>query len=89
MLIELIAFLILGYITGRIGDYFAGHWNFFHHWVYGIILLIIGIFYRNNFFLVYSASFGVGLIISDLDDLLHLRIYGPDKKKEKKFWGFN
>jgi hypothetical protein len=73
----------VGYLIGRIGDYFAGHWNFFHHWIYGVILLFFGVFN------IYILFFGAGLIISDLNDMLHFRIFGPDEKKEKKFWGFD
>jgi hypothetical protein len=79
----------LGYLIGRIGDYFAGHWNFFHHWVYGAIMVIVGIIYWANPLFIYLAFFGVGSIISDFEDLLHFRIYGPDVKDRKKFWAFD
>ena len=89
MIIEIILFLFLGYLIGRIGDYFAGHWNFFHHWIYGIVLMIVGLVYINKTLLFYAYEFGLGLIISDLDNLLHFRVYGPDKKKARRFWGFD
>jgi hypothetical protein len=89
MIIEVFICIFLGYIIGRIGDYFAGHWDFFHHWIYGAILLIVGLIYNENKLLFYLCFFGLGLIISDLDDLLHFRFYGPDEKKDKRFWGFD
>ena len=73
-----------GYILGRIGDYFAGHWDFFHHWIYGFLFVVMG-FLSSPYFIY----FGVGLIISDFKDLLHFRIYGPDVKTKKNFWGFD
>lgn len=74
----------LGYIIGRIGDYYAGHWDFFHHWIYGAILFIFG-----SFIHPYFCYFGIGLIISDMKDFINLEIYGPDRKTTKNFWGFD
>lgn len=79
-----IAIAFSGYIIGRIGDYYAGHWDFFHHWIYGFIFVIIGGFTYPLF-----CYFGIGLIISDMKDFTNLEIYGPDKKTIKKFWGFD
>ena len=79
-----IAAAFLGYLIGRIGDYYAGHWDFFHHWIYGIILMCIGVF--TNIFIL---SFGLGLFISDFKDFYNCKIYGPDKKTIKRFWGFD
>jgi hypothetical protein len=89
MILEILFLAFIGYIVGRIGDYFAGHWDFFHHWVYGAILLVIALLFNYNLYLFYLGFFGLGLIISDFDDLLHLRIYGPDKKISNRFWGFD
>lgn len=79
-----IAIAFSGYIIGRIGDYYAGHWDFFHHWIYGVIFMIAGMF-TNPF----VWCFGFGLFVSDFKDFWHFRIYGPDKKTIKKFWGFD
>ena len=89
MLIEILISIFLGFIIGRLGDYLAGHWNFFHHWVYGVILIIFGIIYRTNYVFLYFGGFGLGLLVSDFEDLLAFRIYGPDKKKTKRFWSFD
>ena len=58
-----IAIAFIGYIIGRIGDYYAGHWDFFHHWIYGFIFVIIG-----GFTNPYFCYFGIGLIISDMKE---------------------
>jgi len=80
---EIVAAFI-GYIIGRIGDYYAGHWDFFHHWIYGVILMCIGIFTN-----IFVWSFGLGLFISDFKDFYNCKIYGPDRKTIKRFWGFD
>lgn len=73
-----------GYLIGRIGDWYAGHFDFFHHWIYGFIFIIIGVFTHD-----YFCYFGIGLVISDMKDFINLEIYGPDKKTKKNFWGFD
>ena len=73
-----------GYIIGRIGDWYAGHWDFFHHWIYGIFFIFFGILYG-----FYFSAFGIGLVISDLKDMLQFKIFGPDEKNIKKFWGID
>lgn len=78
----LIAVCFVGYIIGRAGDWYAGHWDFFHHWIYGIILMLIGFFIND-----YLFYFGLGLVISDFKDLLNLEFFGPDKKDKKTILG--
>ena len=73
-----------GYIVGRIGDWYGGHLNFFHHWVYGIILIIAGLLIHD-----YVILFGIGLFISDFKDFYNFEFYGPDKKIKKRFWWFD
>jgi putative Mn2+ efflux pump MntP len=46
--------LFLGFAIGRFGDKFFGYTKLPHHWIYGVILL----------------GLGVGLFISDLNDFL-------------------
>jgi hypothetical protein len=84
MILDLILIAFIGYLIGRIGDYFAGHWDFFHHWIYGILFIIIGIIFE-----VYFISFGIGLIVSDLKDMLCFKVFGPDEKTIKRFWGID
>jgi ABC-type dipeptide/oligopeptide/nickel transport system permease subunit len=79
-----IIIFIAGYLIGRIGDYYAGHWDFFHHWIYGVILIIPGILLHD-----YFIWFGIGLIISDLKDMVEFKVFGPDEKEIKRFWGID
>lgn len=82
--IKIILVCFIGYLTGRIGDYFAGHWDFFHHWIYGIFFVLIGILYG-----FYFSFFGIGLIISDFKDMINFKVFGPDEKTIKNFWGID
>lgn len=89
MMLEIAISVFLGYILGRIGDRLAGHWDFIHHWVWGVFCIVFGIFFRTNAFFFYVGFLGIGLVISDLNDLLHFRLYWPDEKANKSFWGFD
>ncbi len=88
----LFSFCLIGYLIGRIGHYYYGHkYDFLHHWIYGIILVIVGILAdfeksSTSFLLV---SFGFGLFISDFKDFKNLKFYGRDTHPEKKFLGFD
>jgi hypothetical protein len=83
----------LGYIIGRLGDYYFNFWlkdpNWTpHHWIYGLILMIAGpLLFRNNLGL-WMFSFGAGLFVSDLKDFLDLKFIGKDgkNKDQRKFW---
>ena len=76
----------IGFAIGRFGDKYGGHLNAPHHWIYGLILIIIGIIHVNNQIGILSLSFGIGNFISDLDDFLHMRIWGIVEPHEWKFW---
>jgi len=80
----LIAFI--GFGIGRLSDKLGGHLNTPHHWIYGLILIVVGIIYINNLMGILSLSFGIGHFTSDLDDFLHMRIWGVDEPHEWKFW---
>lgn len=84
-IISIISFL-LAFAIGRFGDKFGGHLNAPHHWIYGLLLMIAGTILQNRIIAIISISFGLGLFISDLDDFLHLRIWGVDKPHKWKFW---
>ena len=75
-----------GFALGRFGDKYGGHLNTPHHWIWGIILIVLGIVYINTPLGIISLSFGAGHFISDLDDFLHLRLWGVDKPHEWGFW---
>lgn len=79
-----------GYILGRLGHKYGGHWRYVpHHWIYGILLIIIGAIYYQYPIALYLVSVGVGVAISDLYDLLHFRIHIPDQDPQKTFFGFD
>jgi len=83
----LITGLFVGFALGRFGDKLGGHLNTFHHWIWGILFIIGGVYFYSVAILgVLAFSFGVGLVISDFDDLLHFRVYGVDEPHEWKFW---
>ena len=83
----------LGYIIGRLGDYYFVFWMKDpewapHHWIYGLILTIIGFFLLNNIWGMWIFFFGIGLFVSDLKDFLDFKFIGADKKKksQRRFW---
>ncbi|MCD4705289.1 hypothetical protein K8R66_04420 [bacterium] len=77
---------LIGFAIGRLGDKYGGHLNAPHHWIYGLVLVIVGVVYVNNWVGILSVSFGIGHFISDFDDFLHMRIWGVDEPHEWKFW---
>jgi hypothetical protein len=77
---------LIGFGVGRIGDKHGGHVNSPHHWIYGLVLAVAGIFFMENPLGFISLTFGVGLFVSDLRDFLHLRFYGVDEPHEWRFW---
>ncbi len=86
----------VGYVIGRWGDYYLNFWvgdrAWFNclpdHWIYGLILMILGLTLLKKDGGLYFFSFGTGLFISDLKDFLNLKFYGPDNKdkSQRKFW---
>jgi len=79
-------FIFLGFIIGRIGHVFGGSLNAPHHWIYGVIFVIIGIIFRKKSWGIIVLVFGAGLFVSDLRDFLMLKFYGPDVPGPKSFW---
>ncbi|MFA6190314.1 MAG: hypothetical protein WC711_02240 [Candidatus Staskawiczbacteria bacterium] len=92
-LVIVLASGFLGYIIGRLGHYYVNFWigdpNWApDHWIYGLILMIIGLaFFSDNIELL-IFSFGAGVLISDLRDFCKLKFYGSDNetKESRKFW---
>lgn len=76
----------IGFAIGRLGDKWAGHLNTPHHWIFGLVLIIVGIIFIDNWIGILFLSFGIGHFISDLNDFLHMRIWGVDEPHEWKFW---
>ena len=92
----LIYFIVvfMGYIVGRWAHYCLNVWLKNpswapHHWIYGLILMIVGLIFYREFIGLLVFSFGLGHFISDLKDFLQLEFIGADKEGEKKFWGIN
>lgn len=96
IILSIFIFLIstfIGYVIGRWGDNYLNFWIrdpkwIPDHWIYGLIIMIIGVFLLKNNLELWVFSFGLGLFISDLKDFLHLKFYGSDNKDRNKvkFW---
>ncbi len=96
LIISLVIIIIsafLGYIIGRIGDYYINFWikdpNWVpDHWTYGLIMMIGSIILLDGNWEMIIFSFGAGVLISDLKDFLKLKLYGSDNKtkESRKFW---
>lgn len=85
---------LIGYLIGRWSHCYLNVWVKNpswppHHWIYGAILMIIGLIFYREFIGLIVFSFGLGHFISDLKDFLELRFIGADEEGEKKFWGID
>ncbi len=85
---------LIGYLLGRWSHYYLNMklnnptWAP-HHWIYGVMLMLLGLFFYQHLLGQLSFSFGIGHFISDLKDFLQLKFIGPDEEGEKKFWGID
>jgi len=95
MILQILFFLALvfiGYVIGRWSDSYLNIWMgdpFWapHHWIYGIILIIAGLFFLEDYFLgIFLFSLGLGHFISDLNDFMDLKVFGSDGKDKMRFW---
>jgi|AntAceMinimDraft_6_1070360.scaffolds.fasta_scaffold35080_2 hypothetical protein len=84
----------LGYLSGRIGHYWLNPlcnnpaWAP-HHWIYGLLLIALGI-QVGGFVGLLVVAFGLGCFISDLTDFLNGEVIGPDDDTlPPKFWGID
>lgn len=94
--ISIIYFLLsgfAGYVIGRWADNYLNFWigdphYLPDHWIYGLILMIVGPLLFATFFGWLVFAFGAGHFISDLKDFLNLKFYGSDNKDKTKvrFW---
>ena len=78
--------IFIGFAVGRLGDKWGGHLNAPHHWIYGLILIILGVIYLNSYLGIVLLSLGLGHFTSDFDDFLHMKIWGVDEPHKWKFW---
>jgi len=76
----------LGYAIGRIGSILWGYMDIMHHWVPAIFIIGISPFLQKHWWWVLVLAFGIGFLISDLDDFINLRFWGVDTA-EPRFWG--
>jgi hypothetical protein len=84
-----LAFTFIGYIIGRSGHMIGGSLPALHHWIYGIALIVAGLFFERKKWGIPLLFFGLGLFISDANDFFHVRIYGADVVTEYKFWNID
>ena len=96
LILSIINFIVsafLGYLIGRWGDHYFNFWIgdpswLPHHWIYGLIIIIVGLFLFESNLGIWIFSFGIGLFISDLQDFSDLKFIGSDKKSKesRRFW---
>ena len=96
ILLNIANFLIavfLGYIIGRFSDNYINIWIgdppwIPHHWIPGLILMIVGILFLENNLALWTFSFGAGIFVSDLKDFFNLKFFESDgkTKENRKFW---
>lgn len=82
--------IFIGFAIGRLGDKYFGylHWAP-HHWMWGVLLIIIGLILRNSLLGIGAISFGIGHFVSDLNDFLHMRFFGKEPPHKWKFWNID
>jgi hypothetical protein len=78
---------LFGYLIGRFSDNYLNLWMKDpwwtpHHWIYGPILAIAGIFLLDDNWGLLIFSFGIGLWVSDFKDYLDLKFFGSDNKRD-------
>lgn len=88
-----IVILFAGFSIGRIGHILGGQLKTPHHWIYGVIITFIGLI---AFFFLFEdkwslclVAFGLGLSVSDLDDMMDFKVYGVDPPGKKRFWNID
>lgn len=88
-LFALIFFALAGYLIGRWSHAYlndlVGNPAAPHHWIYGALLMILGIALRKRMIGKLMFTFGLGLFASDLIDFFHFRLLSPDAPGPKRF----
>lgn len=79
-------YFLLGFALGRFGDRYGGHLDVLHHWIYGLLMMLLSINLPGPWLALAGWSCGFGVFISDLNDFLHLRIGGADVPHAWRFW---
>jgi len=94
MFLQILFYILMafaGYVIGRFSHCYLNVWTGNlkwapHHWIYGFILIIAGLFFYGYSLGITAFSFGAGLFISDLKDFFGLKFFEPDQEGKKKFW---
>ena len=81
--------IFLGFASGRLGHIYFGPLNTPHHWIYGLVSIILGLIFLDHSFGLFLLCWGIGCFVSDLKDFLKLRFWGVDEVDEFKFWGID
>lgn len=81
----------IGFSLGRIGHILGGRLPSPHHWIYALLIIILGFILRSKHPKLYLLiiAFGIGLFISDLKDFLNLQFYGADTVDKFVFWSID
>lgn len=93
---------LIYYLLAAFATYLIGRWSHYYlndrlgnpkwapdHWIYGLLLIIVGLIFHQEFLGLLALSFGAGLFVSDFKDFLKLKFIGPDEEEEKRFWGID
>lgn len=92
MILQILLYLavaFLGYAMGRISHVYWGYMNTPDHWIYGLVLMIGGVFFYHYLLGALAFWFGIGHFISDFKDFLDFKFFGPDKEGKRTFWGID
>lgn len=90
-IITFIVSAFVAYLIGRVSHKYFNVWLgdpvfIPHHWIPGVIMIVIGVYYYQTFLGLLLMSFGLGMVISDFDDFIHLRTFSKDGPGPKRFW---
>lgn len=95
MITKVLLFLVvgfLGYVIGRWADNYLNFWLNDpdwapDHWIYGLALVVASPLFVGNIAIGLFA-FGLGHLVSDLQDFLNLKVFGSDNKDKssRRFW---
>ncbi len=79
----------IGYAFGRVGSILWGHLNIMHHWIPALVIIVVSpVIRKKHWWWVLVLAFGIGFLISDFSDFIHLRVWGADMG-EQHFWGID
>lgn len=88
-IIILFAIAFGGYTIGRISHILGGHLYAPHHWIYGVLAIIVGAIFWSHDLGKWLLAFGIGHTLSDSKDMKELKFIGRDEPGPKKFWGID